>query len=842
MSYYEELKSKESIQVDKIPEQLKALSQWVAWKLELRDGKLTKIPINPNTGNNAASDNPETWASFDKALGYYEQHKSPACDGIGFMFSKDDPYTGVDPDKCINAETREIEPWAKEIINHLNSYTEFSPSRTGVHILVCGELPESGRRKGQIEMYSSARYFTVTGDHLNSSPTTIEDRDGELKALHARVFEKPEKKTEKEPVSHEPKNLNDADLITKAQNAANGEKFKKLWQGDYSGYPSHSEADGALCQMLAFWTGKDEARMDHLFRQSQLMRPKWDEKHHGDGRSYGQGVIQGAIENTTETYTGTLKTNPEEEVAKIVEGLTENTPKPDVYKRLPKLVPVLSKMSNFAATVILEDLKDRLKLDKKIVSALEKDIKIARKAHEETEDSEDDLPEYSANFPGLIDLVLDNGKVAFLVKEEDQLKIIHEVEQEGKVLLPPPKDKIPCPLPRGQEVIKAYQAKENDGDLYGELVAYHKAISELPGEAYYDLIVAWEFQTYLTENFQYSPVICFFAVPERGKSRTGKAMINLAYRGIRVESIREPYIFRAAEHFRACLFFDVMDVWKKTERSGSQDILLNRFEKGIKVPRVLYPEKGAFEDTVYFDVFGPTIIATNVEVDKILETRAIQINMPQTNKNFENDVTPEDALPFKERLLAFRARYLDKSLPDVPKPSSGRLGDILKPILQIIRLVKPEREGAFLNLVKEIEVQRQIDKANSPEAQILKVIQSVMDQTNRGVLAVKVITQKFNDGKGEKFQFTEKRMGGKLRSLGFKMGSTGNGAAGIIWDDVNFDKLLRNYGLYQTSERSESSESHVPLTEDSDHSDLSEHSDHSERSLGWAEALDIILN
>jgi hypothetical protein len=161
----------------------------------------------------------------------------------------------------------------------------------------------------------------------------------------------------------------------------------------------------------------------------------------------------------------------------------------------------------------------------------------------------------------------------------------------------------------------------------------------------------------------------------------------------------------------------------------------------------------------------------------------------------------------------------------------------LKPILQIIRLVKPEREGAFLNLVKEIEVQRQIDKANSLEAQILKAIQSAMDETNRGVLAVKVITQKFNDGKGERFQFTEKRMGGKLRSLGFKMGSIGStGAAAIIWDDINFDKLLRNYGLYQTSERSESSESQVPLTEDSDHSDLSEHS------VGWEESLDMLLN
>jgi len=109
----------------------------------------------------------------------------------------------------------------------------------------------------------------------------------------------------------------------------------------------------------------------------------------------------------------------------------------------------------------------------------------------------------------------------------------------------------------------------------------------------------------------YTPIICLFAVPERGKSRLGKALIHVAYRGIHVESLRDAYLVRIANNFGATVFFDVKEIWHKAERYNSEDILLHRFEKGAKVARVLYPEKGAFKDIVYFRIFGPTIIATN---------------------------------------------------------------------------------------------------------------------------------------------------------------------------------------------------------------------------------------
>lgn len=162
-----------------------------------------------------------------------------------------------------------------------------------------------------------------------------------------------------------------------------------------------------------------------------------------------------------------------------------------------------------------------------------------------------------------------------------------------------------------------------------------------------------------------------------------------------VDSLREAYLFRIATYWGAAVFFDVMDLWRKAERENSTDILLSCFEPGSLVPRVLDADKGPFEDTSYFKVFGPTIIGTNKNVHHILETKAIQIKMPESARQFENPVTPESALQLKERLLAFRARHMCRVLPDVTRIAPGRLGDILRPLHQVIMLARPEQEADF---------------------------------------------------------------------------------------------------------------------------------------------------
>lgn len=153
-------------------------------------------------------------------------------------------------------------------------------------------------------MYDKGRYFTVTGWHLQETPSGIQERQEEIEAIHAKIFRSEQKKSlSGNSVNDEnPGPISNSYLLKKAMEAVNGDKFRQLWDGDFSGYASQSEADLALCGLLAFWTRKNPARMDALFRQSGLMRQKWDKKHFSDGQTYGSHTIAAAIENTIDVY------------------------------------------------------------------------------------------------------------------------------------------------------------------------------------------------------------------------------------------------------------------------------------------------------------------------------------------------------------------------------------------------------------------------------------------------------------------------------------------------------------------------------------------------------------
>ncbi|MBI4038710.1 toprim domain-containing protein [Candidatus Daviesbacteria bacterium] len=505
--------------------------------------------------------------------------------------------------------------------------------------------------------------------------------------------------------------------------------------------------------------------------------------------------------------------------------ISTDTDKTELPKKLEPILLLLNRLDRANSEAFLSHvIKDYFNLKNKDIDAYRQTMKeLAKREKEKISTSGFDLPvKYSAHLNGLVDLVLDNGETAFLIKELDKLKIRAEIEEGWWLLLPPPREQVPWLLPKGENVIKIYEQEESlaqktvDGQLYDDIVSYLKNISELPGEAYYELLAAWVLHTYCMETPQYTPIICLFAVPERGKSRTGKGLIYLVYHGIHVESLRDPYLVRVANDLDATLFFDVKDVWEKAEKEKSEDILLHRFEKGARVPRVNYPERGPHQDIVYYKIFGPTIIATNESVHQILETRAIQINMPETSKRFDNSVTPELAIELKERLIVFRARHFEEQFPEIPKPANGRLGDILRPLLQIVQLVKPEREEAFLRLIKELEKERLIEKADSLEAQILLVIIGLKDRVERGMLPVKDITDKLNENKPDDHKFSYHRVGRRLSALGFRKGKTGDGSSAIIWDDDLTERMKAKYGLNESSEIPETPESSDLNTDNTD--------------------------
>lgn len=270
--------------IENIPQELKSVNQWVCW------AGIDKIPKCPYTGGNAQSNNPQTWADFATAVEACERYH---FDGIGFMFAP--PYFGIDLDHCIQRVD-----FCDEFVETLGSYAELSKSGDGIHIICRGTLPAGRRRHNGVEMYSEGRYFICTGNIYNENYRDIVDCTDTIKILHNKYLP-----SEAQPVTPAPRatvtNMDDVEIIDKARNCRSGYLFNMLYSGNWQGlYASQSEADLALCNQLAFWTGRNEAQMDRIFRTSGLMREKWDRRQ--AGTTYGALTIGKACANCREVY------------------------------------------------------------------------------------------------------------------------------------------------------------------------------------------------------------------------------------------------------------------------------------------------------------------------------------------------------------------------------------------------------------------------------------------------------------------------------------------------------------------------------------------------------------
>ena len=277
-------------------------NKWVLWRYETRQGKQTKAPYNPNIPDKrASSKNPMTWSTYENAM--KTKAMVPGMQGIGYVFDGSG-HVFVDFDHIRDKDTGEIDPDALAEIKSLNSYSEVSPSGTGVHVICKGALPGNKGCKGATrEVYSEGRYATVTGDHLPGTPLTINDAQPAIDKFLKRWFPNEQTPTPAAgpgTARQEPPALEDQEIVALARAAKNGEKFSALLRGSTAGYNSPSEADSALCCMLAFYT-RNPRQIDRIYRCSGLKRQKWDVKHGTD--TYGNITIQNAINTVKKVYT-----------------------------------------------------------------------------------------------------------------------------------------------------------------------------------------------------------------------------------------------------------------------------------------------------------------------------------------------------------------------------------------------------------------------------------------------------------------------------------------------------------------------------------------------------------
>ena len=343
-----------------IPADLKPLPRWTCWKAvpNPEGGKPIKLPINPHTGKAASISDPGTWTTFPEAMQRLATDETLA--GVMLALSEDLDLVGIDLDGC-RGDDGELTPEAKALVETFDSYTEMSPSGTGVKLLCYGKKPGARcRAKGvhgcrEVEIYSRDRFFVITGLRLDSVSPEINDRQIEIDDLYGQLFPpKPDGPPTRGPGgSGNGFTGDDQSLLDKARQAANGTKFTRLFDGgdttQYGG--DDSAADLALVSMIAFWTGPDPDRIDRLFRGSSLMRDKWDDPR---GQStYGRQTIDRALGDMTEFYgqrparvsmSGTalpeVELGPDEHrvIGEVVEALASD---PDLYQRGGLLVRVI---------------------------------------------------------------------------------------------------------------------------------------------------------------------------------------------------------------------------------------------------------------------------------------------------------------------------------------------------------------------------------------------------------------------------------------------------------------------------------------------------------------------
>lgn len=306
-----------------VPEELKILKRWVCYKIEERNGQKTKVPVNALSGTYARCNDEITWSKFNIAINGCVKYN---CLGLGFMLG--DGIFGIDldnhPDKdgvCLSQE--EFDVLGNEFVEQLDSYTELSQSGLGIHIICKGTLPKGRRRKGNVEMYDSGRFFAFTGNALRNIP--INERTEQIIPLWEKYVDDSKEIQQYQPqqnnvfnkynfLNYDPEykteiKLGDQELINKALASKQGYDFGRLYQGDLSSHGNdHSAADMAFCSMLAFWCNSDRAQMDRIFRSSGLMRPKWDEKRGAD--TYGNITLDNAIRRATNGFVNLVNNTP----------------------------------------------------------------------------------------------------------------------------------------------------------------------------------------------------------------------------------------------------------------------------------------------------------------------------------------------------------------------------------------------------------------------------------------------------------------------------------------------------------------------------------------------------
>nr|MBA3417084.1 hypothetical protein [Chloroflexia bacterium] len=263
---------------DRIPDELKAIDQWVVFRIiPVPGGKDKKLPLIPGTETPAKPDDPTTWRGYEAAAA--DALRRDLC--VALCVTPETGLVFVERDDCVDAQTGEVDPEAFAEFWELDTFVEFSTSRTGLHAYAWGRKPGKKCKQGPVEMYDGRpgnRFAIITGAKVDGlSSGEIAERQDALDRLHRRWFFAEGIATQevRTPVPPELAAA-DEEIVRRLRRMAKGARLYEA--GDFGDYPSESEADGGLACLLVVAGAADPDQVARIFESSAFYARK-DERH-----------------------------------------------------------------------------------------------------------------------------------------------------------------------------------------------------------------------------------------------------------------------------------------------------------------------------------------------------------------------------------------------------------------------------------------------------------------------------------------------------------------------------------------------------------------------------------
>lgn len=648
-----------------VPDALKVLPNWVAWQMGSgKDGKPTKIPYS-FLGGKASSTDPKTWVTFDKAQ-HVQPHKHG---GIGFVFDGKG-IIGIDLDHCLK-EDGTVSPRFAAVTEKIKSYTEVSPSGTGLHIFIrCSEKPyPKGIKVGDFEIYSEGRFFTVTGNKWNGCGSEIADVPADLvRSLCDPFIQENE----------------DNKIVSRTQKAKNKDLIANLLSGITTGYKSPSEADAALATLLAFYT-KDAYQIERIMRRSGLFRAKWDEHP-----SYLTDTICNSI-----TLCGTASYTPNEKKPSQNKFVQKNGQEIPEYAQQERAF--FERNGSFYITVI---------------------------------DTTTETPEYSFAYKnptsGKIEFV-DSIRVSEPMYDENDAVIKSGLDYVPRKLLLN-SDGQPIlfvGLAEKNALIEAAASNTSITEIKEILHSHVTKYCDLQDNDN-NLCIYYILMTWFYNKLNTVPYLRFRSDTGKGKSRILKVVSDMCFLPVKAGgSSTASGMIRTSDKWRGSLVVDEADLKGEQSDVGYTNDVLKYLNLGFEKDQYfIKSDKVDPKKQEVFDPFCPKIIAMRgVFQDPATEGRCLSISPSETTRTDIPAILPAEYDNEKSRIRAaltcFTLLHWDDVKTTDPYPDFNdvncehRLKQLGGPLAKVLCKILPNGLEDFKHYIERRQIEVKVDRAQS---------------------------------------------------------------------------------------------------------------------------------